>query len=460
MWNKELLTDILSQALSQGGDWSEIFGQKNYNVSLRLEDRKIEEKSLGLEEGAGLRVIKGDIIYYGYTTNLTRDGLFSLASQVASAVGLGDFKATITLEDKKSLTHCTSTTPLQGLKVEDLITLLREIDEISRNHDKRIVQVTAALGLVEQSIIVANSRGLFKEEPRFRVTMRAQVTAEKDSILETGLATRAAFAGAEFFNSTAHREVASKAAERAIINLEAQEAPSGEMPVIIDARAGGTMVHEAVGHGLEGDLVERGMSIYKDRVEQLVASPLITLIDDGSMLGHYGSSAIDDEGTPTQKNILMDKGVLKGYLHTLTTAEKMGVPPTGNGRRQNFRFRPVVRMTNTYIEKGPHEPSEILNTVEKGLIVLQLGGGQVDTTSGDFVFAILEGYLLENGKIGTAVKGATLIGNGPKILEEVEMLGNDSGFTVGTCGKDGQGAPVTDGTPTMLIKKITIGGKG
>lgn len=460
MWNKELLTDILSQSLKKGGDWSEIFGQKNYNVSLRLEDKKIEEQSLGLEEGAGLRVVKGDKVFYGYTTNLTKDGLLSLAKEVAEAVGMGDSQKMVVLADKKQLSHCPEAVSLRELKIEDLINLLREMDEIGRSYDPRIVQVTASLGLLEQSIVVANTKGLFKEEPRVRVTLRALTTAEKDGVLETGLAYKAALSGAEFFKQDHNVEVANLSAKRAIINLEAQEAPSGEMPVIIDSRAGGTMVHEAVGHGLEGDLIVRGMSIYKDRVGQQVASPLITLIDDGTLAGHYGSSAMDDEGTPTQRNVLIDKGVLTGYMHTLTTAEKMGVSPTGNGRRQNFRFRPVVRMTNTYIDQGPHEYSAIINSVDKGIIIYQLGGGQVDTTSGDFVFAILEGYLLEKGKIGPAVKGATLIGNGPKVLEEVEMLGNDSGFTVGTCGKDGQGAPVTDGTPTMLIKKITIGGKG
>jgi TldD protein len=284
------------------------------------------------------------------------------------------------------------------------------------------------------------------------------VVAKEKEILQTGTETKGGFIGWEIFDEFSPEEIATIAAKRAILMLEAQKAPAGEMTVILSSSAGGTMIHEAIGHGLEADIIQKGASKYCGKIGKKIASSLITVIDNPTLPNKRGSYRFDDEGNSSQKTILVENGVLKSYLYDYLTAKKDKIKPTGNGRRQSYHYRPIPRMSNTYIAPGKTDPKKIIKSVKRGLFVKQMGGGQVDTVTGDFVFEVEEGYLIEDGKITKPVRGATLIGNGPEVLREIDMVGNDLGFEIGTCGKEGQGVPVSDGQPTLRIPKIIVGG--
>ncbi|MGB9857889.1 MAG: TldD/PmbA family protein [Dictyoglomaceae bacterium] len=454
----KIIEEILSLSLKRGGDFSEVFFEETFSVLFRLDDKKIEEVTSGEDIGVGIRVIKGDRTFYGYTNDITPNGLRKLAEEISYAVFEGEISRIISLENKKSQSMVKIIRELRSVELKEGADFLRLMDEKARKYALKIVQFTGVIRSSDQKVVIANSEGEFKEDRRIRSVIYGLSVAYKDGIIQTGYESYAKLSGWELFNQELLENIAFESARRAVLMLEAEEAPAGVMPVVISSKAGGVLVHEAVGHGLEGDLVEKKVSVYSGKIGEKVASELVTLVDTGTLEGNYGSFSFDDEGVPSQYNILIEKGILKGYMHSRLTARKMGVKPTGNGRRQSFRFPPIPRMTNTYLLPGKSSFDEIINRVEKGLYVVKMGGGQVDTISGDFVFAVEEGYLIEKGKITKPVRGATLIGNGPKILESIEMVGNDLGFTPGTCGKDMQGVPVTDGMPTILIPQITVGG--
>jgi len=310
-----------------------------------------------------------------------------------------------------------------------------------------------------RKIMVVNSDGLISRDEKTYLQMVVQVVGEKDGRVETAYESDGGYVGLEFFEKTTPESIAMEAARRVSVLLGAKPAPSGTMPVVLSAEAGGTMIHEAVGHGLEADLACNGLSVYQGKLGQKVASSLITVLDDGTMPALRGSYAFDDEGTPSKKNVLIENGILKGYLVDRLSAMKFDLPATGNGRRETFRSKPIVRMTNTYIAPGKDDPAQILKDTKKGIFVKAMGGGQVNTVTGDFVFAVTEGYLIEDGKLGAPIRGATLVGNGPQIMMTVDRVGTDLGFATGTCGKDGQGAPVTDAQPTLRIPEMTVGGE-
>ncbi len=310
---------------------------------------------------------------------------------------------------------------------------------------------------MEQEILVANSLGFMAQDKRTRVRLVVNVIAEDQGKIQTGYESIGGVGGFELV-ATGAPQMAQSARERAVMMLSARSAPSGQMTVVMAGEAGGTMVHEACGHGLEADLVQKGLSVYADKMGQRVASSLITVIDDATLPGRYGSFAFDDEGTPGQRTVLIENGILKSYMYNLNTARKENRESTGNGRRDSYRSRPIPRMSNTYIASGETDPEEIIAATENGLYVTKMGGGQVNTTNGDFVFEVTEGYLLQNGKIGAPVRGATLIGNGPQVLSEVDLVGQDNGFSLGVCGKNGQGVPVGDAQPTLRIPNLVVGG--
>jgi len=287
-----------------------------------------------------------------------------------------------------------------------------------------------------------------------------QVIASEKGTIQTGYEPIGGSLGFELFDECDPEAVAVTAASQACLMLEAQPAPTGRMPVVISSEAGGTMIHEAVGHGLEADHIDKAMSKYCGKLNEMIATPDITVVDDATLPTRRGSFSVDDEGTPAQRTVLIDQGRLVRYMNDIKTARKMGHAPTGNGRRQSYQHKPVPRMTNTLIVPGKTDPADIVASTDKGLFVRKMGGGQVNTLNGDFVFEVSEGYLIENGKIGAPVRGATLIGNGPEVLMNIEMVGCDLGFGIGTCGKDGQGAPVSDAQPTLRIRELTIGGTG
>jgi TldD protein len=297
------------------------------------------------------------------------------------------------------------------------------------------------------------------EDNRVGTVFFVQVVSVQDGVTQTGYEPVGGCLGFELFDIYSPEQVADMAANRSLLMLEAREAPMGMMSVVLSSDAGGTMIHEAIGHGLEADLVQQGLSVYARRVGEKVASPVITVVDDSTLPGKRGSFCFDDEGIPSQKTVLVDKGVLQGYLFDWLTARKDGVQSTGNGRRESYRYKPIPRMTNTLIAPGASSPGDIIRSVHSGLFVKKMGGGQVDTVNGNFVFEVSEGYLIDNGRVGDPVRGATLTGNGPEILRQIDMVGDDLGFTIGTCGKDGQGAPVASGQPTLRIPEIVVGGK-
>jgi TldD protein len=308
-------------------------------------------------------------------------------------------------------------------------------------------------------VFIANSQGFIAEDNRDSVIFVVQGIVARDSLMETGYESIGGTRGFELLEEQPPEEIAERAISRALRTIKARKAPGGIMPVVLSSEAGGTMIHEAIGHGLEADLAGEGLSVYSGMIGQQVASKNITVIDDGSIKGLRGSMGCDDEGNPTTRTVLVEKGILKGFMTDLITAKKFDLPLTGNGRRESYRHRPIPRMTNTMIHPGDLNQEEIIRKAASGLFVKKMGGGQVNTVTGDFVFNVSEGYMIEHGTVGEPIRGATLIGNGPKILGSIENVGNDLGYSIGTCGKDGQGVPIADAQPTLLIPKITVGGE-
>jgi len=451
------LQEILAVAKNYGGDFAEIFIEKKNNSGVGLEAGKIERVVSGVDIGAGIRVIKGENTSYAYTNDLSIESLMKAAKIVAKSAGNKETPTSINLskESKKDKVYVEKepdTIPIDK-KVEKVV----EANKAAREIDDRIRQVMVAYGDVVQEVVIANSLGEMVEDKRVRTRFLVNSVAAEGSVIQTGYEAVGSFAGFELFDEIDSADIAKMAAKRAIKMLEAKPAPSGKMPVVMTSQSGGTMVHEACGHGLEADLVQKKLSVYADKKGQQVASPEITVIDDGTMK-KYGYLNWDDEGVKTRKNTLIKNGVLEELMYDRLTAIKEKRESTGNGRRESYQDRPIPRMTNTYIDKGDLDPEKIIRATKRGILVEKMGGGQVNTTNGDFVFEVAEGYLIEDGEIKEAVRGATLTGNGPTVLNNIDMVGQDLGFAIGTCGKDGQGVPVSDAQPTLRITEMIIGG--
>jgi TldD protein len=343
--------------------------------------------------------------------------------------------------------------------IDRKVALVKEAEQAARSKDERLIrQVSAGYADIIQQVTIANSEGVYVEDERVRSRLVVHVVASDGKVIQTGYDSAGGTKGFELFDEVKAADLGRRAAERALLMLKARRAPAGRMDVVISGEAGGTMIHEACGHGLEADLVQKNLSVYAGRKGEQVASELVTVIDDGTMSGKYGSFRFDDEGNPAQRNVLIEKGILRNYMYDRITSQKDEVNPTGNARRETFRYRPIPRMSTTYLAPGEHSPQEIIRETDSGLFVRRMGGGQVNTTTGDFVFEVLEGYLIKNGKIDEPVRGATLTGNGPEVLQKIDRVGNDTGFTIGTCGKDGQGVPVSDAQPTIRIPDLVVGG--
>jgi len=449
---------ILKQALSGGGEYADIYVEKTAPTALMLEDGKVEKVVTGHESGAGIRVIQDLKTIYAYTNDLSESGLIELAGSVAAACGKSPADMTIDLIKKTSPVDFPIKISPGDVEIERKLALVKEADRVARGLDDRVKQVTVIYRDTAQEIMVAASDGTLATDTRYYTLLAINALARKGDVVQTGYETMGGNIGFEIFSQTTPEELAIKAAGRAVMMLGARKAPGGRMPVVLSSEAGGTMVHEAVGHGLEADLAQNGLSVYTGKIGEQIASPLITVLDDATIPNKRGSFRFDDEGTVAQKTVLVDKGVLKGYMYDRLTAMKDGTVSTGNGRRDSYQSRPIVRMTNTMIAPGDTDPAEIVKSCEKGLFIRKMGGGQVNTVSGDFVFEINDANIIQNGEIGEPVRGATLVGNGPEVLKGISMVGNDLGYGIGTCGKDGQGAPVADAQPTLMIPDIVVGG--
>lgn len=457
MLEQSIIKKVLKEALSNGGEMAELFIENSASVSIVCDDNKIEQVISGRDIGAGLRLIYDKRTAYAYTNNIDEKSLLSLAKSLRSAAK-GNKEGVLDMTVKKPEIDFSIMKPLDEIAAGKKIEKVKAANETARGFDKMIRQVKVMYQDGTRKVLIANSNGEQAEDNRTDIIFMAHVVASDGTIIQTGYESAGGFMGFELFDIETPEKIAKTAASRAIMMLKAEKAPAGEMTVVLSSEAGGTMIHEAVGHGLEGDFIQQGLSVYSKRLGEKIASPLITVIDDSTLPAKRGSFRFDDEGTPSQRTILVEDGVLKQFMYDRLSAIKDGKTSTGNGRRMSYKYRPIPRMTNTFIARGKMNPSEIVESVKKGLFVKKMGGGEVNIVNGDFVFEVSEGYLIEDGKIKQPVRGATLTGNGPEILKEIDMVGNDLGFGIGTCGKDGQGAPVSDAQPTLRIPKIVVGG--
>ncbi len=447
---------ILKRALANGGDMAEVFFEDRTASSVGLEDGKVERILSGTELGAGLRVLAGDQTLYAHSNDVTLEGLLRLADTVAG--GLSGQPGTYNFDFRPEYHATTVKRPSDSVPMSEKLARVNAANGAARAHDTRIVQVAVRYMDSLRRIVVVNSDGRYVEDVRPQTMFVVQVVASDRGVIQTGYQPVGGAMGFELFEEEDPEAVAVEAARQACLMLDADPAPAGRMPVVLGSEAGGTMIHEAVGHGLEADHIDKGMSKYCGRLGELIATPQISVADDGTIPRKRGTCHVDDEGTPTQRTILIDQGRLVAFMNDLRSARRLGMPPTGNGRRQSYQHKPVPRMTNTMILPGADSPEDILSGTSSGLYVRKMGGGQVNPLNGDFVFEVTEGYLIRQGVAETPVRGATLIGNGPETLMAIEAVGSDLGYGIGTCGKAGQGVPVSDAQPTLRIRELTVGG--
>ncbi len=452
------ISRILRTALAGGGEFADIFFEEGASTAVFCEDDKIEKVVATSEQGIGLRVIADLRTAYAYTNDLSEAALLDLAATLSRAVRGKKFAQAIDMRRKEIGPGFPILLPPADVPLAEKVALVNRANRAARRCDQRIRQVTVTYRDGQLRAQCANSLGEFRETSRTGVVFTTQVVAAADEVIQTGYEPLGGFRGHELFREKSPEEVAETAAGRATMMLTARKAPGGMMPVVLSSSAGGTMVHEAIGHGLEADLAQSGMSVYAGKIGTQVASPLVTVLDDATIANARGSFSFDDEGSPAERTVLVEKGILKGFMYDRLSAMKDGCVSTGNGRRESYQSKPIVRMTNTIIAPGESEPDAIIRSVGQGLFVRKMGGGQVNTVTGDFVFEVTEGYLIDRGVVGEPVRGATLTGNGPEVLQNITMVGTDLGFGIGTCGKDGQGVPVADAQPTLLIATITVGG--
>jgi len=437
---------------------AEVFAEDRQTSGASLDDRKIEELSSGRERGAGIRVVVGETTGFAHTADLSEQGLL-VAAEAAAAVareGRGGVR-TVALPPRHGAQPRAAALPSSISKAQKL-ELLTRADGVARTAGGAISQVQVGYGDSRRRILVASSDGVLAEDDQVRTRLNVVCVAVGDSGMQTGYESVARTVGFELFDTVDVDELARTAARRALAKLSARPAPSGEVPVVLAGGSGGILFHEACGHGLEADHIVKDASVYTGRLGEQVASPLVTLVDDGTIGGEWGNFAVDDEGRPAARNVLIDHGVLTDYMWDWLRARKEGRASSGNGRRQSYQHLPMVRMTNTFLLAGPDDPEEIVAQTASGVYVAKLGGGQVNTTTGDFVFGTTEAYLIENGRVTEPLRDANLIGNGPEVLRRIDAVADDFSMTPGTCGKDGQSVPVGCGQATMRITGVTIGG--
>jgi len=458
MIDPALQIDLLRKTLSRGGEYADLFIESRKVTSLVMEDGRLEKIITGTETGAGIRLLYNNRTSYAFSNDLSSGTLLQSASETSRMATDAAVHEIPRLEKRIPSARFEIRSFPADVYLQNKIELIRRAEKVARLYDSRIRQVSVIYRDSEQTVRIASSDGFLAEDDRVYTSFIIQVIAGQDGIVQTGYEAIGGFTGFELFEEEDIEALTIKAANRSVMMLSARKAPAGRMPVVISSRAGGTMIHEAIGHGLEADLAQQGLSIFSGKLGEQVASELITVIDDATLPGKRGSFRFDDEGTPSQRTVLVDKGILMSYMYDRLTAMKEGRQSTGNGRRESYQSRPIPRMTNTFIAPGASDPEEIIRSVDQGLLVEKMGGGQVNTVTGDFVFDVQEGYLIRNGKKDELVRGATLTGNGPQILRSIDMAGTDLGFSIGTCGKDAQGVPVTDAMPTVRISEMVVGG--
>ncbi|HEX7113588.1 MAG TPA: metalloprotease TldD [Steroidobacter sp.] len=459
--DEDRVASVLGTVMGHSVDYADLYFQVSREESWSLEDGIVKDGSHSIEQGVGVRALAGEKTGFAYSDEIVLPAL-TQASQAARAIARSG--STTSLQAwRASSGHrlYLPQDPLDGLSDAEKVKLLERIDIEARRLDPRVRQVMASLSGSHEVVLVMASDGTLAADVRPLVRLNVSVIVEHEGRREQGYCGGGGrFSVTKFLESDRWKELVHEAVRSALVNLQAVPAPAGTMTVVLGPGWPGVLLHEAIGHGLEGDFNRKGTSAFSGRIGETVASTLCTVVDDGTLGSRRGSLNIDDEGTETQCTTLIENGVLKGYMQDKLNARLMGMAPTGNGRRESFAHMTLPRMTNTYMLPGPHDPEEIIASVKKGLYCKNFGGGQVDITSGKFVFSASEAYLIEDGKITTAVRGATLIGNGPDVLRRVSMVGNDLKLDegVGTCGKEGQDVPVGVGQPTLRVDGLTVGG--
>lgn len=460
MLSKRIVEDIFFEALANGGDFAEVFLEDAFSTEIATVGGVIERGMSGRDFGVGIRVFSGLNSVYGYTNNISKENLINITKNITKT--LKKNKIDTDIDFNKNIIpnfHRYQTLPSK-VDFSKKIELTKRAYNAGKQYDDCIAQVTVNYLDKEQNVLIANTEGIYIEDKRVRTRMLIMVAAEHNGQVETGYIGPGALMGTEFYEKIDIEEFAREASRNAKTMAFADYCPAGNMPVVVDSGFGGLMFHEACGHSLEASSVAKGLSVFSNRIGEKIASDIVTLIDDGSIPNAWGSLGVDDEGTKTKKNTLIEKGILKGYMIDRLNSRRMNMDTTGSARRESYRFAPTSRMTNTYIDAGESTKQEIINNTEKGLFAKYISAGSVDPATGDFNFSLSEAYLIENGKITKPVKGATLIGNGNQILKDVDMVGNNMEIGQGYCYAASGALFIGAGQPTIRVKTMTVGGRG
>lgn len=462
---RSTLEAALDTIYQHDNDFADLYFQSSQHETWVLEDGIIKEGSYNIERGVGVRAVSGEKTGFAYSDEISPEALMKAAKAARNISNSGGKHKIASLKQSHPTSRYHAENPLLGMQEQEKIALLRAANEYIRKQESSLSQVVISISGVYEEVLIAATDGTFCTDIRPLIRFNCSVLMEKDGRRERGSSGAGGRFAYDYFvadddGRPRYQKIADEAIHMARVNMQAVPAPAGKMPVVLGNGWPGVLLHEAVGHGLEGDFNRKGASTFSGRIGEQVASKGCTIVDDGTLPDRRGSLSVDDEGTPTQYNVLIEDGILKGYMQDKLNARLMGVAPTGNGRRESYAHLPMPRMTNTYMLGGKHSPEEIIASIDKGIYAPNFGGGQVDITSGKFVFSTSEAYLIENGKITTPIKGATLIGNGPEAMQKVSMIGNDLALDkgVGVCGKDGQSLPVGVGQPTLKVDELTVGG--
>ncbi|MGQ0441831.1 MAG: metalloprotease TldD [Methylophilaceae bacterium] len=451
---------VLSNIMSHKVDYADLYFQYSRSESWGLEEGQVKSGNFSIDQGVGVRAVSGEKTAFAYSDEINLPALQQAAEATKAIANLGTAQTAHRIITREPTQLYYPQDPIASLPAESKVKLLERLEQFAKQADSRITQVMASIAGEYEVVMVARSDGVMAADVRPLVRVSIQVIAEQNGRREQGSAGGGGRYDYRYFSDEILQSYAQKAVHQAIINLDARPAPAGSMTVVLGAGWPGILLHEAIGHGLEGDFNRKGSSAFANMLGKQVAAKGITIVDDGTIQDRRGSLSMDDEGNATNKTVLIEDGILRGYIQDTLNARLMGMPITGNARRESYAHVPMPRMTNTYMHNGDKDPAEIIRSVKKGLYAANFGGGQVDITSGKFVFNAAEAYMIEDGKITYPVKGATLIGNGPDVLTRVSMIGNDMALDsgVGTCGKEGQSVPVGVGQPTLKIDGLTVGG--
>jgi TldD protein len=454
------LQNVLGSIMSHQVDYADLYFQYSRSESWGLEEGQVKSGNFSIDQGVGVRAVSGEKTAFAYSDDIHLPALEQAANATRAIAALGNEQSGKAIQRIKAPQLYMPQDPIASLSADAKVRLLERLETFARKADPRVSQVMASIAGEYEVVMVARHDGVMAADVRPLVRLSIQVIAEQDGRREQGSAGGGGRFDYSYFTDEVLEDYAKKAVHQALINLDARPAPAGSMTVVLGSGWPGILLHEAIGHGLEGDFNRKGSSAFSNAIGQQVAAKGVTVVDDGTIADRRGSLTVDDEGNPTQRTVLIEDGILRGYIQDSLNARLMGMPLTGNARRESFAHIPMPRMTNTYMLNGTMAPEEIIKSVKKGLYAVNFGGGQVDITSGKFVFSAAEAWMIEDGKLTYPVKGATLIGNGPDVLKRVSMIGNDMALDsgVGTCGKEGQSVPVGVGQPTLRIDGLTVGG--